>query len=134
MKRDVSVFSRVGSTVAIVLGLSVAFAAVAADVPEVVVEAGAPVHVAKAGQSTTGGAQVDMLSVKYHVHASGLDLTKTADVAKLDEQIKMAAQKGCDTIKAQYPARSMTDDQSCVAAAIKSADVQRKALIAAAGK
>jgi UrcA family protein len=104
------------------------------DMQTVVVEASAPVHSQSTGQGAPGGASVDLLSVKYHVHIAGLDLTKHADVLALDEQIKSAAKKGCDSIKAQYPTRSMSDDQSCFNDAVKSASAQEKALIAVAEK
>ena len=56
-----------------VLGMTPALA----DVPQIVVEATAPVQHGTAG---AGGDRVDLLSVKYHVHMQRLDLTKHADV------------------------------------------------------
>jgi len=110
--------------------------AMAADLPEIVVEANAPtVHVSKHHEaSMPGGASVDLLQVRYHVHLKGLDLAKQADVAKLDELIKEAAVKGCDTIKQQYPLATPSGPDTCVADAVKSADAQRKAALAAAMK
>jgi len=81
-----------------------------------------------------GGAQVDLLSVRYHVHLAGLDLTKTADVVKLQDQIKVAAQKACKAIQDQYPTRSMSDEQTCVTEATGRGMAQAKDAVAAAEK
>lgn len=105
-----------------------------ADMPQIVVEAKAPVHAEKAANTSPGGAQVDMLSVQYHVHMDGLDLSKTADVARLQDQIKVAAQKACKTIQDQYPDRSLSDEQSCVKEATGRGMAQAKNAIAAAAK
>jgi hypothetical protein len=75
----------------------------------IVVEAAAPVHSAPTGQSPPGGASVDLLSVKYHVHLGNLDLTKHADVVALQDKITEAAKKGCKDIQNQYPLRPMSD-------------------------
>jgi UrcA family protein len=75
-----------------------------------------------------------LLSVKYQVHVEGLDLTKHADVLKLEDQIKVAAKKGCAEIKSQYPLHSTSGEQECEATATKKAMVQAKDLIAAAEK
>jgi len=120
-----------GTTAGLLLA---AVAATAADMPAIVVEAGAPVHSESTGTGAPGGAAVDVLSVKYHVHLAGVDLTKHADVMKLDEQIKAAAKKGCEWIKTQYPTRSMSDEQTCLNDALKGAMAQEKELVAAAEK
>lgn len=104
--------------------------AVAAEMPQIVVEATAPVHAERTNQGAPGGAQVDLLSVKYHVHLAGLDLTKHADVMQMEEQIKVAARKACAAIKDQYPTRSMSDEQSCVTDATNKALAQAKLLVA----
>lgn len=105
--------------------------AFAGDV-EIVVEATAPVQVEHTHAGPPGGASVDILSVKYRVSVQNLDLTKHADVLKLDEQIKVAAKKACDSIAAQYPTRSLSDAQTCINDAVRSTASQEKELIAAA--
>jgi hypothetical protein len=65
--------------------LSLATATVFADqMQEIVVEAAAPIHSQPVGQNPPGGASVDLLSVRYHVHLGNLDLTKHADVVALE--------------------------------------------------
>jgi UrcA family protein len=116
-------------------GLSLAATLALADpMQEIVVEAAAPVHSQPTGQSPPGGASVDLLSVRYHVHLGNLDLTKHADVVALEEKIKEAAKKGCKDIKNQYPLRPMSDEDSCVTAAVSSAMVKAREAIAAADK
>jgi len=89
----------------------------------------------RTGEHPPGGvAPVDLLSVKYQVHVEGLDLTKHADVMKLEDQIKVAAKKGCAAIQTQYPLHSMSDEQACVTNATKKAMVQASDLISAAEK
>lgn len=108
--------------------------AFAADLPEIVVEAAAPVHVENTGKGMPGGASVEILSVKYNVHTGNLDLTKHDDVLALDRLIQSAAKKGCDDIGARYPARTMSDAKACVDEAVKGAAAREKELIAAASK
>ena len=108
--------------------------AYAAEVPQVIVEATAPVHVEKATAGAPSAARVDLLSVKYHVHVEGLDLTKHADVVQLQNEIQVAAKKACASIKEQYPMNSLTDEQSCVTDATKKGMAQAQTLIAAAEK
>jgi len=112
----------------------VAATSVAEDIAEVVVEAKAPVEVKHLPQKPPGGMSVDILSVKYRVRTGSLDLTKHSDVLKLEDQIKVAAQKACDSIAAQYPTRSMSDAQACVKDAVEGTAAQKQALIAAAEK
>jgi len=105
------------------------------DMPQIVVEATAPVQTQTTNEHPTGSvAPVGLLSVKYQVHVEGLDLTKHADVMKLEDQIKVAAQKGCADIQKQYPLHSMSDEQACVANATKKAMAQANTLITAAEK
>jgi UrcA family protein len=115
--------------------LSLATATVFADqMQEIVVEAVAPIHSQPVGQNPPGGASVDLLSVRYHVHLGNLDLTKHADVVALEERIKEAAKKGCQDIRKQYPLRDMSDEDSCVNAAVKGAMVKVQEAVAAADK
>lgn len=118
------------------MGLAtVAATCYADDIPQIVVEATAPVHSQATNEHPPGGvAPVDLLSVKYQVHVEGLDLTKHADVVKLEDQIKVAAKKGCSAIQTQYPLHSMSDEQACVTNATKKAMVQASGLISAAEK
>ena len=106
----------------------------AADPLEIVVEAAAPVHSAPTGQSPPGGASVDLLSVKYHVHLGNLDLTKHADVVALQDKITEAAKKGCKDIQNQYPLRPMSDEDSCVKQAVANAMLKANKAIADAQK
>jgi UrcA family protein len=113
----------------------VAATAYADDMPQIIVEATAPVHSQATNEHPPGGvAPVGLLSVKYQVHVEGLDLTKHADVTKLEDQIKLAAKKGCAEIQSQYPLHPMSDEQTCEATATKKAMAQAKDLIAAAEK
>lgn len=115
--------------------LSMAAATAFADqMQEIVVEAAAPIHSQPTGQNPPGGASVDLLSVRYHVHLGNLDLTKHADVVALEEKIKDAAKKGCQDIRKQYPLRDMSDEDSCVNAAVKGAMVKVQEAVAAADK
>jgi UrcA family protein len=113
----------------------VAATAYADDTPQIVVEATAPVQTQTTNEHPTGSvASVGLLSVKYQVNVEGLDLTKHADVMKLEDQIKIAAQKGCAEVQKQYPLHPMSDEQACVANATKKAMAQANALITAAEK
>ena len=86
------------------------------ETAQVVVEAKAPVHSQRAPDDTTsGGARVDVLSVTYHVHLAGLDLSKHNDFVQAQEQVKVAAKKACATIQSDYPTRPMSDEQACEA-------------------
>jgi UrcA family protein len=118
------------------MGLGIVAATAYADeVPQIVVEATAPVQTQTTNEHPPGGvAPVGLLSVKYQVHVQDLDLTKHADVIKLEDQIKVAAKKGCADIQKEYPLHSMSDEQACVTDATKKAMVQAKDLIAAAEK
>ena len=118
------------------LGLGiVAATAYADDMPQIVVEATAPVHTQTTNEHPPGGiAPVGLLSVKYNVNVQGLDLTKHADVMKLEDQIQAAAKKGCADIQKEYPLHSMSDEQACVANATKKAMAQANTLITAAEK
>ena len=116
-------------------GLAFAVTTTYADeLPQVVVTADAPAHAEHTTGGAPGGARVDLLSVQYHVHLAGLDLTKHADVMAMQDQIKVAAQKACKAIQDQYPTRPMSDQQSCVTGATNKAMAQANSLIAAAEK
>lgn len=95
--------------------LLTAGSALADETAQVVVEAKAPVHSQHAPDTSSGGARVDVLSVAYHVHLSGLDLSKRNDFAQAQEQVKVAAKKACTSIQAEYPTRPMSDEQACEA-------------------
>jgi UrcA family protein len=114
----------------LVAGAAFSVTVAAGEMSQIVVEASAPVHAERTTQGAPGGAQVDLLSVKYHVHLAGLDLTKHADVMMMEEQIKVAASKACAAIKDQYPTRSMSDEQSCITDATNKALAQAKLLVA----
>jgi UrcA family protein len=116
-------------------GLSLAATLGRADpVPEIIVEAAAPVHSAATTQGSPGGASVDMLSVRYHVNVGSLDLTKHADVVALEQKVREAAKKGCREIRKEYPLRPMSDEDACVNSAVKNAMVKVEEAIAAAEK
>jgi len=107
--------------------------ALADEMPQVVISASAPpVHVEQTG-ALPGGTPVDLLSVSYHVHLAGLDLTKRADIEKMQQEIKVAAKKACDTIKQQYP-QVMTDERTCIRDAESRGMAQGDKLVAAAEK
>jgi UrcA family protein len=105
-----------------VSALSLVTGLVLADpMQEIVVEAAAPVNHTPTGGGPPGGASVDLLSVQYHVHLGSLDLSKHADVVALEQKVKEAAQKACQDIQKQYPARQLSDETECVDGAVKRA-------------
>jgi UrcA family protein len=107
--------------------------AAAADTPEIIVEAAAPVKQTTIGHSATGTA-TELLSVRYRVQLAGLDLTRHADVEKLQQQIRDAAAKGCKQIQSEYPLRPMTDEKTCISSATDSAMQSARVAIADAEK
>ncbi len=118
---------------AILGAVGLAAPALAAEMPEIIVEAAAPVQHVTAGRSASGY-ETDLLSVRYRVHLAGLDLTRHADVEKLEQQIRDAAAKGCKQIRDQYPLRPMTDDKTCISSATDSAMQSARVAIAEAEK
>jgi UrcA family protein len=100
--------------------------------PDIVVEASAPVQNASTGQGSPGGASVDLLSVRYHISVGSLDLTKHADVVALEQKVREAARKGCKEIRRQYPLAHLSDEDTCVNDALRTAMVKVQAAIAAA--
>ncbi|HMK86223.1 MAG TPA: UrcA family protein [Steroidobacteraceae bacterium] len=109
-----------------------AMAAFASELTEIIVET-TPVQAKNLGQQS-GGSAIVLYSINYRVSLAGLDLTKQADVARLQDQIKTAATKGCKAIKDQYPLDSMSDEQSCITAAIDGAKPKVQQAINAAEK
>ncbi|MBS0577987.1 MAG: UrcA family protein [Proteobacteria bacterium] len=127
VKNAIGPSSWVAVIAGIVAGGSVALAG---EEAQVVVEAKAPVHTQNTVGGMPAGTQVELLSVAYTVPLTGLDLTKTADMAKAQEQVKAAAKKGCTTIQAEYPTRPMSDQRSCETEAVARANAQLTKLVA----
>lgn len=104
------------------------------DTAQIVVEAKAPVHKQTTNEGAPGGARVDLLSVSYHVHLAGLDLTRHADVLEAQDQIRIAAKRACAAIQAEYPVRQMSDEQSCVNDTVSRGLAQLKGMTPAAAQ
>jgi UrcA family protein len=115
--------------IAICLAASGAVAA-AQDSKEVTVTA-PEVSRERVGRSNIG-APIDLITVQHAVSYADLDLSKTADAAKLDERIRTAAQHACREL--QTIARFESRDPACVRRAIDRAMVQANAAIAAASR
>ena len=108
--------------------------ALADDINQVVVEAKAPVHSQKTREGEPGGARVDLLSITYHVHLAGLDLTKSADVATAQDQVKVAAKKACAAIQSAYAVEHLSDAQACEREATARGMDQLNKMVTAAAK
>jgi len=123
-----------GMMIAIAVCALGAGSALADDTSQIVVEAKAPVHKMQTSTGQPGGDRVDLLSVSYHVHMTGLDLSKHGDVLQAQEQVKAAAKKGCAAIQKDYPVDAMSDVRQCESEATARGMAQLDKLVAAAGK
>ena len=101
-------------------------------VPEVKIEAARSVtH----EPSYPGGAKVEIVQVTHHVSYKDLDLSKTADAAKLEERIADAAKSGCKELDTLYPlTASPSTTGSCVKETKDRAMVQAKAALNSVAK
>lgn len=80
--------------------------------------------------SYPGGAKVETVQVTQNVSYKDLDLTKTADAAKLEDRIAAAAQATCKELDTLYPiTASATGTQSCVKETKERAMAQEKTAV-----
>jgi UrcA family protein len=120
------------SFAAVAAGFAIASGTVAAQTPEIVVEAPRVQHT---DQGAPGGAQVDIISVTHRVSYKDLDIATTAGARALEQRVKDAASAACKEIDKLYPMQaSASSYPSCEKAAVDKAMVQERAAIAAAEK
>jgi UrcA family protein len=99
---------------------------------EIVVES-SPAHVERAPGSAGSTVHYDLISVKYAVMYSDLDLSTNSGAVELEHRIKAAAKKGCADIDKQYPlATPASSDKPCVKTAVDGAMAKAHDAIAAA--
>ena len=95
--------------------------AVAQQMNEIVVESSPP-QVKRAPGSAGTTTHVDLISVKYSVNYSDLDLSTHSGAVALEQRITAAAKKGCAAIDRAYPlATAAASDRPCVKSAVDSA-------------
>jgi UrcA family protein len=80
--------------------------------------------------SYPGGAKVETVQVTQNVSYKDLDLTKTADAAKLEERIAAAAKSTCGELDTLYPiSASAMGTQACIKDAKERAMTQEKVAV-----
>jgi UrcA family protein len=112
----------------VAIGLALCTAAAAADIPEITVTA-PEVTRQPAGRSGTG-APVDLITVTHRVGYTDLDLSKSADAAKLEARVRASARSACDQLRKLVPFEDV--DPKCAEQATKKAMAQETAAISAA--
>jgi UrcA family protein len=117
---------------ALAAGALLSVGAFAQDMNEIVVES-SPAHVERAPGSAGSTVHYDLISVKYAVMYSDLDLSTNSGAVELEHRIKAAAKKGCADIDKQYPlATPASSDKPCVKTAVDGAMAKAHDAIAAA--
>jgi UrcA family protein len=117
---------------ALAAGALLSVGAFAQDMNEIVVES-SPAHVERAPGSAGSTVHYDLISVKYAVKYSDLDLSTNSGAVELEHRIKAAAKKGCADIDKQYPlATPASSDKPCVKTAVDGAMAKAHDAIAAA--
>jgi UrcA family protein len=120
------------SGMALAAGVLVGAGVFAQDMNEIVVES-SPAHVERAPGAAGSTVHYDLISVKYAVVYSDLDLSTHSGAMELEHRINAAAKKGCATIDKQYPlAMPASDDKPCVKTAVDGAMAKAHDAIAAA--
>ena len=120
------------SGMALAAGALLSVGAFAQDMNEIVVES-SPAHVERAPGSAGSTVHYDLISVKYAVMYSDLDLSTNSGAVELEHRIKAAAKKGCADIDKQYPlATPASSDKPCVKTAVAGAMAKAHDAIAAA--
>ena len=120
------------SGMALAAGALLSVGAFAQDMNEIVVES-SPAHVERAPGSAGSTVHYDLISVKYAVKYSDLDLSMNSGAVELEHRIKAAAKKGCADIDKQYPlATPASSDKPCVKTAVDGAMAKAHDAIAAA--
>jgi len=120
------------SGMALAAGALLSVGAFAQDMNEIVVES-SPAHVERAPGSAGSTVHYDLISVKYAVKYSDLDLSTNSGAVELEHRIKAAAKKGCADIDKQYPlATPASSDKPCVKTAVDGAMAKAHDAIAAA--
>jgi len=117
---------------ALAAGALVGGGALAQQMNEIIVES-SPVHVERAPGPAGATVHYDLISVKYAVIYSDLDLSTHSGAMELENRINAAAKKGCAAIDKEYPlATSAASDKPCVKTAVDGAMVKAHEAIAAA--
>ncbi|MDE2305142.1 MAG: UrcA family protein [Gammaproteobacteria bacterium] len=88
------------------------------ELEEVVVEAHHMVTSKQVGRTSSGIPIVEM-SVSYRVSTEGLDLSKHADMQRMEKRIKDAARSACKDIAREWPFESHDEAQCAGEAAHK---------------
>ena len=117
------------SLAALATGLVLAGPALAAT-EEIVVEA--PRVETMPATAQTGGAQVNLISIRYRVAYADLDLATHSGALALQKRIDDTAAKACKEIDKLYPIGAPSSDKDCVKAAKSSAAAKVTEAIAAA--
>lgn len=113
-------------------GFALAGAAVAQQMNEIVVES-APPHVEHVMGSAASAVHYDLISVKFAVSYSDLDLSTHSGATELERRVNAAAKKGCAEIDRLYPlAPEASNDRPCVKNAVDNAMVTAREVISAA--
>jgi len=118
--------------VALAAGALAGGGALAQEMNEIIVES-SPVHVERAPGPAGSTVHYDLVSVKYAVMYSDLDLSTHSGAMELQNRITAAAKKGCAAIDKQYPlATTAPNDKPCVKTAVDGAMAKANEAIAAA--
>jgi UrcA family protein len=111
-----------------------AFAQGSNSLPAITVQASHGVTQKQVGMSYTG-IPIEQVQLSRHVGYSDLDLSTPAGRAALEKRIKTVAQEACKQLQTLYPLEQWdTDNQTCVADAVKQAMQQAESAAAAAPK
>jgi UrcA family protein len=112
-----------------VIGVAASGAAIAADEIHELTVTAPEVSRQKVGRASNG-APVDLIAVTHRVNYDDLDLSKSADAAKLEARIKVSAERACAELKKLV--RFEEVDPKCVQQATEKAMAQETAAIASA--
>ncbi len=119
----------ISTSLVLVATADIAMAQQSEPLQEVKIEASRPVT--NVAPAYPGGARVEIIQLSRPVSFKDLDLTKTADAAKLEQRIGETAKAACKQLDEMYPLTA-SPGGSCVKDATDSAMVKAKAAIAAA--
>ncbi len=120
------------SAVALAAGVLLGAGAFSQDMNEIVVES-SPAHVERAPGPAGATVHYDLISIKYAVMYSDLDLSTHSGAVELEHRINADAKKGCAAIDKQYPlAMPASGDKPCVKTAVDGAMAKAHEAIAAA--
>ena len=123
---------RAAASALFAVGIAACGAAIAADEMHELTVNAAEVSRQKVGRNTSNGAPIDLITVTHRINYDDLDLSKTADVAKLEARIKASATNACAELKKIVPFEDM--DPKCVQKATEQAMARERAAVAGAGR